>query len=402
MSFQLTPRERRWLDAVLALAAVALGFVVLGQLGALMAAFGDLILIFFLAWLLAFMLSPLVARVSTIPFFSRTVAVVVVYVALFGGLVVIVVAVATALAGSVADFLASVPDLERDLPAIVAPWQARLDALGFVKVDLVAQAESVLANLDRLAGQLAEPLQQLAVASLGAIANLLLIVVLSLYMVADRDHMLAFLFRLVPPAHKADARVLTTSISRSFGGFLRGQAVMGILYAATALIASTVFGLDYGPVSAAVAGVLMAIPFFGPFAAWAPPVLVAIVTAPGAILGTLVVMAVGWLAIMNIVQPRIMSESLRIHPIVVLGSVLVGAKIAGIGGAVFGIPVAAVLSALFFHWLERNVEAAPVAARAARRLGAREGRTVRVPREPNPATDADVEADGAAAAAESR
>ena len=108
----------------------------------------------------------------------------------------------------------------------------------------------------------------------------------------------------------------------------------------------------------------MAIPFFGPFVAWAPPVLVALVHGPEATLGTLLVMAVGWLVVMNVLQPRLMAEALRIHPIIVLGSVLVGGKIAGISGAIFGIPIAAVLSALLLHSIGRQRRgAAPVAAR---------------------------------------
>jgi predicted PurR-regulated permease PerM len=389
VSFGLTPRERRWLDAVIFLAAVALTFVVLGYLAALLAAFGDLILVFFLAWLLAFILTPFVARVATIPFLSRAGAVFVVYILLFGGLVILVLAVAGALASSVQNFIASVPTLRDDLPGILAPWQERLN--GIVDVDLAAQAASFLDNLNRYANQLAGPLQQIAVASLGALANLLLIVVLSLYMVADRDRLLASAFRLVPPQYKEEARLLEVSVARSFGGFLRGQAIIGVVYAAVSVIASAVFGLDYLAGTAAAAGLLMAIPFFGPFLAWAPPVLVALFVRPDATAGTLLVMAAGWVVVMNVLQPRLMAQALRIHPIVVLGSVLVGGKIAGISGAIFGIPIAAVLSAFFFHALGRNVDTSPVATRAAQRLGRREGRSVRVPREPDPATDADVE-----------
>src|SRR3972149_7339936 len=133
----------------------------------------------------------------------------------------------------------------------------------------------------------------------------------------------------------------------------------------------------------------MAIPFFGPFIAWAPPVLVALVLQPDPPLRALVTLAAGWLAVMNVLQPRLMAEALRIHPIVVLGSVLVGGKIAGIGGAIFGIPIAAVVSAFFFHWLGRSVDNGPVAARAAQRLERREGRSLRIPRGPGPATDTD-------------
>jgi len=92
-----------------------------------------------------------------------------------------------------------------------------------------------------------------------------------------------------------------------------------------------------------------------------------------------------------------MEQSVGIHPIVVLGSVLIGAKVAGITGAIFGIPVAAVLSAFFFHYLGRPHEG-PVAVRAARRLAAREGRPVRVPREPTPSVDADAPDPGSPAA----
>ena len=280
MSFGLTPRERRSLDVILFLTTIALVFVVLDYLANLLAAFGDLILVCFLAWLLAFILTPLVARVATVPFMSRTGAVFLVYLILFGGLVILVVAVAGALATSVQNFIASVPSLRQDLPGTLAPWQERVNSLGFTDIDLAAQAQTFLDNLNRYATQLAEPLQQVAVASLGAIASLLLVVILSLYMVADRDRLTASLFRLVPPQYKEDARLFEVSVARSFGGFLRGQAIMGVVYAAVAVIASAVFGLDYLAATAAAAGILMAIPFFGPFLAWAPPVLVAFITNP--------------------------------------------------------------------------------------------------------------------------
>ena len=214
MSFELTPRERRWLDIVLILAAIALTFVVLGFLANLLAAFGDIILIFFLAWLLAFILTPLVTRLASIAHLTRAGAVVVVYVLLFGGLLILVVGVAGAVAASIRDFIANVPTLRNDLPTIMAPWQERLNGLGLTDVNLTAQGAAFLDNLSKYAAELAGPLQQVAVASLGAIANLLLILILSLYMVADRDRLLASAFRLAPPQYKEEARLLERSVAR--------------------------------------------------------------------------------------------------------------------------------------------------------------------------------------------
>ena len=391
MGFELTPRERRWFDAVLVLGALALGFIVLGYVGQIFVVFGDLIMVFFLAWLFAFMLGPLVNRVTTIPFMTRTGAIFVVYFVLFGSLVLVSIIGAAALVTSIGDFIANLPELRANLPSIIAPWQERLDGLGIGQVDLLAQTQAFLNNLSEYAVQLAAPLQQIAVASIGAIGNLLLVVVLSLYMVADRERLIAFGFWLVPRGYKSEAKLLEEAVSRSFGGFIRGQVITGLLFGAVCFVASVAFGLEFIAVTTAVAGLLMAIPFFGPFVAWVPPVLVAMLFKPDVLVGVGIVVAVGWLVVMNWVQPRIMATSLRIHPIVVLGSVLVGLKVAGVPGAIFGIPIAAVISALFLHVLSGRREQGPVADRAAARAAQRQGRVIRTPREPDPTVDKDVE-----------
>ena len=389
----LTDRQQRWLTAVLVLGAIVLAMAATSIAASLFFSFGDVILVFFLAWLLAFILSPVVAGlVRLIPVLPRVGAVVLVYAVLVGAIVLVVVLVAGALAQSISAFVAGVPSLRQQLPEILAPWQDRLEAIGLRQVDLVSQAQSFLDNLATYAAQLAGPVQQLAVASLGALGNLLLVLILSLYMVVDRDPILSFFVRIVPPAWKEEARLLETSVARSFGGFLRGQAILGVVYAGIAAVTSAILGLPYLAVTTAAAGVLMAIPFFGPFVAWAPPVIVALLVPGDHALPAVVLMGVGWLIVMNALQPRLMQEAVGIHPIVVLGSVLIGSKIAGITGAIFGIPIAAVLSAFFFHYLVLTREPSPIAARAARRLEAREGRKVRIPTEPVPGVDPDVTA----------
>ena len=138
----VTERQRRWLTAVLVLGDVRPRDRPRSSLvGSIFFAFGDIILVFFLAWLLAFILSPLVGGLTRlVPVLPRVGAVVLVYAALVGAIVLVVVLVAGALAQSIADFIASVPTLRDDLPGLSQPWQDRLDALGLGQVDLAAQA----------------------------------------------------------------------------------------------------------------------------------------------------------------------------------------------------------------------------------------------------------------------
>ena len=384
-------RERRLLTAILVLGTIVLFFAAVGAAVAAIGFFGDTLLTFFLAWLLAFIISPIVTRiVAVIPRLPRVLATVLVYSAIVVTFVVIVLVVAQALSNSISQFIASLPQIRGDIATIVAPLQAWLTGIGLGQIDLAAQALAILDNLDVVAAQLIVPLQSIAVASVGAVGTMLIVFILSIYMVVDRDAILAFMFRLVPPSYAEEARLLQTSVARSFGGFLRGQALMGIVYFAIALATSLLLGLPLEVLTSTAAGLLMSIPFFGPFLAWAPPVISALIFRPEALVPTIVIMGIGWVIVMNVLQPRIMQGAVGIHPIVVLGSVLIGSKIAGIPGAIFGIPIAAVASAFFFHFLHRTSGDRSVTGRAAKRLSEREGRPVRVPREPVPGQATDV------------
>ena len=282
LTSQPGPRDRRLLSTLLILAVVAVFFFIVEKLSLLFFYFGDILLTFFLAWLLAFIISPIVTRiVDAIPRLPRAAATVLVYSAVVLVLVLIVVVAAGALATSIAQFAESIPDIKSNLPAILGPWQQWLNSIGLNQIDLVAQAEAALGNLDTIAAALVAPLQQIAVASLGVVGTLLIVFFLSIYMVLDRDAVLAFLFRIVPPTYSEEARLLETSVSRSFGGFLRGQALMGVVYFLVALGTNLLLGLPLAALTSVASGLLQMIPFFGPFVSWAPPVIVALVLQAG-------------------------------------------------------------------------------------------------------------------------
>jgi predicted PurR-regulated permease PerM len=387
----LTDRQRTLVDAVLVLAVIALGFIVLGFVANVFYSFFDVLTLFFLAWLLSFALLPLINGLTRIvPRLNQTGAVIIVYLTIVVVLLAILVQASAALASSINQFILDAPDLQAQLTNLLTGLQERLSAFGF-GVDLVSQAPTIVANLQAWAGQLVGPLQSVAFASIGVFGNVLLLVILSIYIAIDRDQIVAFLYRLVPPGYVTEARLLQTTTSKSFGGFLRGQVVMGLFFGLLTAVVNIAFGLPYAAVTTVAAGLLQMIPFFGPFLSWLPPVAVALLLKPDVALPVLIVMGIAWFVTMNVISPRLMAGSVGIHPIVVLASVVIGGKIAGIVGAIFGIPIAAVISAFFFYWFGRSREGGTVADRATQRVAAREGRQVRRPREPVPGVDADVD-----------
>jgi hypothetical protein len=81
----------------------------------------------------------------------------------------------------------------------------------------------------------------------------------------------------------------------------------------------------------------------GPYLAMGPPLILAVIVAPNTVWWVFVLLFVLQFVVVNILMPRIMGRSLGLHPLLIFAAVLVGARVAGVWGAVFGVPVAAML-----------------------------------------------------------
>jgi predicted PurR-regulated permease PerM len=380
----LIQSEGRWIHALLVLSTITIALVLAGLVANLVIFFNDILLIVVMAWVFAFILSPLASWIERrLPVLPRVAVVGVVYGLLFIVLSAIVVGLAVGVAGSFQGLIADERWKPENLPATLAPLQAQLDMLN-IKIDLVDAVNQAADGFAGIAGAQVGAITNLAVASLGIIGNLLMIVFLSVFILIDKDKIMAFFIRLTPQRYSDELRLLQTSVSSSFGGFLRGQAIQGVVLGLVAAVGGWLLNIPYWPATAVIVAVLQMIPFFGPFVSWAPPVVVAAVTPDAPVLAMLAIMVVGWFVVMNIIQPRVMADSVGIHPVVVLLSVIIGLKVQGVVGAIFAVPVAAVISTFFFFYLERSPAGGPrdVASRAARRLEQRGGRPVRVPTAP--------------------
>lgn len=402
MLSRLLESEGRWIHALLVLSTFTVGLVLLNLVSGYISYFNDVLFILFAAWLFAFILSPVVSGIlRRLPQLPRIVVVVLVYGSLFLGLSLLIIVFAAQLANSAADLIAAAQNpeqLARDLSAQLAQWQEPLKSFG-INIDLTdfsnnfaAAAAKFLDENKDFVGQVTSLVGGFLGTTFGMIGNLLLIVFLSLFVVIDKEPILAFANRLVPPRYAEEAKLFETSVATSFGGFLRGQLIQGLVYGAFAAVGSLLLGIPAWPATTALVVILQFIPFFGPFFSWAPPVVAALLSnnpgmAPNALILISIIMGVGWFITMNIVQPRVMATSVGIHPVVVLISVIVGVKVYGAIGAIFAVPVAAVISAFFFHFLSRSAQTGTrdVASRAAKRLEERAGKKVRVPAPPEAA-----------------
>jgi predicted PurR-regulated permease PerM len=336
-------RERRWLLIFLVLGsayfAVLLFQLMLGILGG----FSQILLILFLAWLLAFVMSPVAGFFEDRLPISRGVAVGISYFLALVLLGFVLFTTGAAITQQLAQATARFPETATKIEATLAGYQATL-GLDRLQIDLVALFRSAQGQVGNLAGAIFDQAQEIAGATLATLGSLFLILILSLYMVIDSERLRGKLNRIVPRQFSDEMQILETSVARAFGGFLRAQLILAVIQAVLVAIVGTIFEIPYLFLVGTLSALAMVIPFFGPPLALIPPIVAAWIYTPNTFIFSALILIAVQTVVVNWLQPRLMRESLGMHPILVLVGLLVGAQVAGVWGALFGIPVIAVLN----------------------------------------------------------
>ncbi|MCV0404307.1 MAG: AI-2E family transporter [Chloroflexi bacterium] len=348
------PRERWWLVLFLALGSAYFAFLLVDRALTLLGGFGTILLILFLAWLLAFVMSALVAGIAERVDLPRPAIVVGAYLMALVVFGFIVFYTGAAITQQVAELARNYPAAERDILAVLASWEQGLQ-FGRLQLDLTDLYASALDSLADVGSQVVRQAQNIAGVTIAALGALLLIIVISLYMVMDSQRVLARLRSVVPRRYRDEADLFERSIVRAFGGFLRAQLILAVLQAALVGVVGSLFGIPYLFLWGTLSALAMLIPFFGPPLALLPPILGAALFAGDSLVPVAIILLAVQTIIVNWLQPRLMRGALGLHPILVLVGLLVGAQVAGVWGALFGIPVIAVLWVFVSYAVFRTV-----------------------------------------------
>ncbi len=152
---------------------------------------------------------------------------------------------------------------------------------------------------------------------------------------------------LIPPEYSADARVLLERIDRSLSGVVRGQVTICIVNGILTAIGLLLFGVKFAFLLATIATFFSLIPIFGTIISSVPIVLIAL--ADGFQKGLAIL---AWIIGIHALEayflnPRIMGQAARIHPVIVVFSLIAGERLYGLVGALFAVPIASLFVACF-------------------------------------------------------
>jgi len=313
---------------------------------------------FIVAAVFAYLVHPLVDWAERRTHLPRALVIVILYVALFGLLVLAGVLIAPSLGQQVQSLVRLVPD-------IVETIEQRLARTREIRIgEVVIDTSAVLGRLDAAAQALAERFSREAVplvlATVEALIKSFVFFLVSFYGLLQGRSLVARLRRLAPRRHQRTVGRILGQVDATFRAYVRAQLVLFAIMATATYVALTILEVKYRLALAIATGLLELIPFVGPWTAGAIAVSVALTqgTAPfgWSSLQLAIVVAVVYLVLRvledHFVIPQLVGHFVRLHPVVVLFGVLAGASLAGILGLLLAVPTLAALKIIVLSVLE--------------------------------------------------
>lgn len=184
---------------------------------------------------------------------------------------------------------------------------------------------------------------------------LVLIPILAFFLLKDADSFRRSALRMLPRGRiRWRGDELFQDVNSALAAYIRAQLIACLLIGVVCTIGFMILGVPYALVLGIIAGVFEFIPLAGPLAVGIIATLVASFYSFGTAVGTVVFLVVLRIVHDYVTYPRIIGSGIHLHPLAVILAILSGAELAGIAGIFLAIPVIAIVSVSYRHWMEHR------------------------------------------------
>ncbi len=334
------------------------------------AQFSQVIFIFISATIIALMLNPLVRKLEQLRI-PRYIGVFLVFFTMLAVVVLFLIIVIPPAIEQLQELIDLLPFYATELGDEVDSWKQSLERLN-LPFDVSEQGDKLVERLEEYVADLGSKAVTVSINIVGALAQFLLVVVISIYMLLDARRIGRYFRRLFPQNSQDDAEELIRSSQTAVTHWIRAQVLLSLLVGISTgigiwfldIVGIWPEGSQYAVFFGAWAGLTEIIPYIGPILGAAPPVTVALFTTPWAALAVVVLFIVIQQVEGNILVPNVMGQIVGVHPLIVIFAVLAGAQLHGIAGMILALPLVALIRELviFIKPRIRFEKAGPVVA----------------------------------------
>ena len=178
------------------------------------------------------------------------------------------------------------------------------------------------------------------------------------YILKDKGKIIEGMLNTLTPEPRKHTENILSILDDVFGSYIRGQLLLGLVVGLVVFVGLFVLSLlfapnmtAYTPVLGIVAGITELIPVIGPWLGAIPGIIVTLAFAPNMIIPVILLYILVQLLENSLLVPRIQSDSLNLHPLMIIAALIVGSEVAGLWGIILGPPLAAAARSVLLYFL---------------------------------------------------
>jgi predicted PurR-regulated permease PerM len=354
---------------------LVVGLTIVALVAALVIYFRGIIGPLLVAFILAYLIHPLAARLSRATKLKWRMSVNIIYILL----IILVIGFFTLAGLTVVQQLQNLIKVvqtfvNNTLPQLLEEYSNRQFTFGPLpfqfslnQFDLQSATDQLISTLQGMIGRVGTLVGSLATGAATTFGWGLFILIISYFLLAETGQVSNEVVRIEIPGYDRDLRRLGSDLAKIWNAFLRGQLIIFIMVIILYTLLMTILGVRYALGIAILAGLARFVPYIGPLITWIVTILVTLLQGGnyfGLPAWQFTILVVG-LAILldqildNMVTPRFLGHTLGVHPAAVLVAALIAANLIGIIGLVLAAPVLATLKLLSKYTIRKMLDLDP-------------------------------------------
>ena len=255
---------------------------------------------------------------------------------------ILVMVIVPVISDQIQNLIERMPALQRDFQAVIEFISSQREELPF-DVDIEGFTQDLLDQSGEIVSNIASNAITILTSTVSVILTLILVPFFYFFMLKDHEK---FVPAMVSPFSGTVKQFLTEwlyDVDRTLRSFIQGQVLVSFILGVILYIGYTIIGLEYALLLGMLALFLNVIPFIGPWLAFAPAGILALIQSPIMFVWVAIITLIAQQIESNLITPNVMGQSLKLHPLTVIVVVLAAGNIAGFIGMLVAIPTYAVI-----------------------------------------------------------
>ncbi|OGD86384.1 hypothetical protein A2870_00715 [Candidatus Curtissbacteria bacterium RIFCSPHIGHO2_01_FULL_41_11] len=262
----------------------------------------------------------------------RALATLLVYIIVIGLLSATIAIIVPPLVAQTSDFISGIPRIVSTVN----------DFLVFNKIPTEDFARVLTQQVQSFAGNVID----ISKAILSSIILLLTLLVFTFYLILEWKNIVRVISSPFSGRQEKKVVSIISKVEKGLGSWIRGQLALSVVVGVFTYIGLIILNVPYALPLALISGMFEIIPIIGPLIAAIPGVLVGLSISPVLGLATIAMYVVVQQLENHLIVPMVMSKVVGLQPPAVILALLIGAKLSGVGGAFFAIPIIVVVKIL--------------------------------------------------------